>query len=225
MQRVEDKDLTYLLPQNSKLGLQRFVANVLHVNCYVLYDKDTHSAIVIDPGMYAEEEKSIVKNFIISHDLLPKLVILTHPHFDHVMSLQWLYDDYGLKPSFMQGDEYIYKRVTADPMMVVHKELPFTLPPQGKLLNEGDIIEVDNIKMRCIETPGHTLHSACFYDEHNAMLFSGDSLFKDYIGLPKEEGIKPTLMKESLIKKIFILPPSTLVFPGHGPHTVISEEK
>ena len=90
------------------------------------------------------------------------------------------------------------------------------------LHNDGDVIEIGNVKLNIIHTPGHTNGGVCFYTE--GVLFSGDTLFKKSIGRTDfifgDFGII-----EKSIRKLYELPEDTIVYPGHGESTTISEEK
>src|SRR5271169_2015002 len=76
-----------------------------------------------------------------------------------------------------------------------------------------------------LETPGHTPGSVCFYAEKEGILFSGDTLFFDGVGRTDLPGGSEKKLKESIQRKIAVLPPETRVFPGHGPFTTVEREK
>jgi hypothetical protein len=76
-----------------------------------------------------------------------------------------------------------------------------------------------------LETPGHTPGSVCFYSEKEGILFSGDTLFFDGVGRSDLPGGSEKKLRESIQKKIAVLPPETRVFPGHGPFTTVEREK
>ena len=75
-----------------------------------------------------------------------------------------------------------------------------------------------------METPGHTPGSLCFYSEKEGVLFSGDTLFFDGVGRTDLPGGSDKKLRESIEKKIAVLPPETRVFPGHGPFTTVERE-
>jgi glyoxylase-like metal-dependent hydrolase (beta-lactamase superfamily II) len=63
-----------------------------------------------------------------------------------------------------------------------------------------------------------------FYSEKNGCVFSGDALFAGSIGRTDLEGGDYEILINSIRKKLFVLPPSTVVYPGHGSQTTIVKE-
>lgn len=85
-------------------------------------------------------------------------------------------------------------------------------------------IKVQDLTFKILSTPGHTEDSISLWEEKEKVLFSGDTLFKNGYGRTDLPGGNFKQLKESL-KKLFQLPPETIVYPGHGPKTFISQEK
>ena len=75
-----------------------------------------------------------------------------------------------------------------------------------------------------LHTPGHTPGGCCLHDAGSATLFSGDTLFR---GGPGATGRTfsdfPTTIA-SIRDRLLVLPPDTVVHPGHGDSTTIGEE-
>lgn len=89
----------------------------------------------------------------------------------------------------------------------------------GETLNfEGESFEV-------IFTPGHSPGHLCFYNAKENVLIAGDTLFAGSIGRTDLPGGDYSTLMTSIREKIFTLPPSTKVLPGHGPDTTVEEEK
>ena len=96
----------------------------------------------------------------------------------------------------------------------------------------GDVIEVGEVRIRLIHTPGHTPGSQCFLVEAGAgpgHLVSGDTLFLGSCGRVDLPGSDPEAMYHSLHDKLGRLPDETLLFPGHlyssEPSSSIGEQK
>jgi glyoxylase-like metal-dependent hydrolase (beta-lactamase superfamily II) len=100
---------------------------------------------------------------------------------------------------------------------------PSELPKADVRLKDGD--HLFNMDIVVLETPGHTPGSVCFYAEKEGILFSGDTLFFDGVGRTDLPGGSEKKLRESIQKKIGILPAETRVFPGHGPFTTVEREK
>jgi hypothetical protein len=97
------------------------------------------------------------------------------------------------------------------------------LPKADVRLKEGD--RVFDMDLVVLETPGHTPGSVCLYAEKEGILFSGDTIFFDGVGRSDLSGGSEKKLRESIQKKIAVLPPETRVFPGHGPFTSVEREK
>ena len=91
-------------------------------------------------------------------------------------------------------------------------------------VDDGDQIHLGNLELRVIHTPGHTKGGSCLYCKEQALLFSGDTLFKGTWGrtdLPTSSF--PDIIA-SITNKLATLPDETIVYPGHGKSTRIKEE-
>ena len=81
-----------------------------------------------------------------------------------------------------------------------------------------------------IAVPGHTPGGLCLYTRlpggnDGSILFSGDSLFAGSIGRSDIPGGDGELLVRTIREKLLVLPPETVVYPGHGPQTTIAQEK
>jgi len=91
-------------------------------------------------------------------------------------------------------------------------------------LVDGQELQVGDIKLRAMHTPGHSPGGVSLYDAAGKMVFSGDTLFK---GGPGATGRSfsdfPTII-ESIRERLLTLPDDTRVLPGHGEETTIGDE-
>ncbi|MEE8444923.1 MAG: rhodanese-like domain-containing protein, partial [Alphaproteobacteria bacterium] len=96
-------------------------------------------------------------------------------------------------------------------------------------VREGDTVEIENINLTVIETPGHTPGSLSFYDAAGGRVFSGDTLFIRGTGRTDFQGGSARAQYESIFNKLLTLPDDTLVYPGHDYKgdtvSTIAEEK
>jgi len=97
-------------------------------------------------------------------------------------------------------------------------------PKADVYLNNGDLIELGNLKIEVIHTPGHTPGSVCFYVREAYLLFSGDTLFCRSVGRTDFPGSSWESLIDSIKNRLFKLPRLTKVYPGHGEETTIEEE-
>ena len=78
--------------------------------------------------------------------------------------------------------------------------------------------------LKCIATPGHSAGGMCFYAPDSNMLFAGDTLFQGSIGRTDFADGNYAQLISSIQKQLLILPPNTIVYPGHGDPTSIGDE-
>lgn len=188
-------------------------------NCYLIGDEETNEGIMIDPG---EQTGDILKAVEDSGLNITKIVN-THTHIDHVAGATVVMEKLGI-PFYIHEKE----QPVLDLLPESAKRFPqfgdVEIPEVEGYVEEGDVIEIGNLKAEVLLVPGHTWGSICFVLEDN--IISGDTLFAGSIGRVDLTG--GTSMEElvgNIKKKILTYPDSYNVFPGHGPSTTIGTEK
>lgn len=197
------------------------VLSLFETNCYVLRrDSFSVRCLVIDAGL----EPNGMLEYLAARNFEPAAVILTHGHADHIGGVE------GIKSKYPQAKIYVHQ---ADGSMLGDEQRNLSLmtgcrvncPQADILLNDGDIIDEDGIKLSVIHTPGHTPGGICLYSQTEQSLFCGDSLFAESIGRADFPGGDMRQLVESVRKRLFVLPDTTVAYPGHGPRTTIEHEK
>ncbi len=206
------------------LNIQRFVVNMIEENCYVLWD-DSREAVLIDCGAFFPEEREALRNFIDTHSLQVKHLLQTHAHFDHLFGADFIYRTYGLRPEMHRNEADTYANAALQARLFMHRELPLVLPPAGELFDDGSLITFGTHRLEVVPTPGHTPGGVCFYDRTEAVLFSGDCLFRHEIGRCDLPGGDEASLVGSLKARILSLPDAVTVCPGHGEATTVGEER
>ena len=144
--------------------------------------EDGEEALIIDPGWEPEKILSEVKGRVVG-------IVLTHSHFDHAQELDKI------------------KEKTNAPVLGY-----LTNPLADKKLKEGEKIQVGEIALEVIYTPGHTSDSICLLCDGN--LFTGDTVFVEAYGRTDLGGSEAEL--EQSINRIRMLPKDTVIYPGHN---------
>jgi hydroxyacylglutathione hydrolase len=204
------------------LKIQSFVFNPFQENTYVLYD-ETGECVVIDPGCYEKEETFELDSFISDQKLTVKLLLNTHCHIDHVLGNYFVKEKYKVRFLIHQKDEYVLKSVKAYAPNYGFNQYTEALP--DGYVEEGDVITFGKQSMKVIFTPGHAPGHVVFFHEESLNLIGGDVLFYNSIGRTDLPGGNHAQLISSIQEKLFILPDSTTVYPGHGPETTIGFEK
>ena len=196
------------------MKLYHLSSGLLNVNSYFLVNEQTKNAILIDGG---ESYKAIKKA---QQDLGIKVtaLLLTHAHFDHAGNAKALQDD---------GVRVYVSRLDA-PKLKNHLNLAsdfgrkFDFLDADYTFNDGEILDIEGIKVKVIATPGHTDGSVTFMV--NDMLFTGDTLFHCSIGRSDfPTGDKAVLINS--VKKLMSLEGDYSVYPGHEEFTTLSYER
>lgn len=187
-------------------------------NTYIVYDEKTLNGIVIDPGVKTEE----ILNSAKEDNIKIKYVFITHCHYDHIEFMEELREQTGAKlvcgekASINIGDPYINLTISG-----------LSYPLYGKkaeiILKDGEIFELDSVKIECIYTPGHSNCSVCYKIGNE--VFCGDTLFLRNCG----RWDLPTGNEEQLINsvktKLYTLDDEVKLYPGHGEETTVGYEK
>lgn len=207
------------------MQITRFVVNMISENCYLFWDEKTKEAALVDCGAFYPEEQKAIVDFIAEKKLRLTRLFNTHGHFDHVFGASFVEETFGVKIELCQDEQATYEQAAEQMKKFLHLDYPLTLPIVDHYFKDGDELQVGSIKLRVIETPGHTPGGVCFYCEEEGVLFSGDSLFKHAIGRCDLPGGNEASLIHALKARIFTLPDNVKVLPGHGDMTTIAEEK
>lgn len=200
------------------LSIKTFVVNPLKTNCYFIKNDETNKIAIIDPGgislkLNEEISQYSQKNF--------EYILLTHGHFDHIKSAQK------------------YREITGAKIVIALAERDFTKNAELNLSNQlksraispfeadvfvqnDDILEFGNTKIKVIHTPGHTMGSVCYIVDD--CIFTGDTLMKCTIGRTDLQTGNANDIQNSL-KKLCTLTKNYKIYPGHGEISTLDYEK
>jgi glyoxylase-like metal-dependent hydrolase (beta-lactamase superfamily II) len=185
--------------RDTQVEITKTVVGPYDNNVFVVRCRATGDAVLIDAAN--------------EHDLLLELcrslgvtkVVETHGHWDHIQAVTQLRDA-----------GYSVAVTAADSAM---------LPSYDEILEDDTALAVGRLRLHTITTPGHTAGSICFHLEGSPILFSGDTLFPGGPGATHFEGSSFDAIIESIDRRLFTLPPDTIVMPGHGTDTTIATER
>ncbi len=194
-------------------------SGALGVNTYLVVDESTKEGFIVDPGGYNPKLTKKVSD----EGIAIKYIVLTHGHADHISGVNEHLDDFPDAKVVVHTNE---KPMLEDPRE--NQSLMFGSAQTVKgdiFVNDGDELEVGNLRLKFIFTPGHTPGGMCIYVESEDVLFSGDTLFRQSIGRTDFPGGSFRDLADAVHTKLFILPDQTVVLPGHMGQTSIGFEK
>ena len=205
------------------MKIKIFEINPIAVKTYVLYDL-TGECVIVDPACFYPNEQEALVKFIKDKKLVVKHILNTHLHFDHVFGVNFVEKQFGVKMQAHKADEFLLETMNEQLAMFGFTPNGDYVPTIGKYIDENDTIEFGNQKLSIMHVPGHSPGSIVFYNKEQNIAVSGDVLFNGSIGRTDLPQANHRQLIEGIKTKLLVLPPDTLVYPGHGPATNIKGE-
>jgi glyoxylase-like metal-dependent hydrolase (beta-lactamase superfamily II) len=202
-----------------KLGVllmeyRTFVIGDIRTNCYLVWSGK--EAGVIDPGGPVSE----VIDFIKQNQLELKWIVNTHGHADHIAGNAALKKEFGALILIHERDREMLLSPTAN--LSAFMGIGISGPDADKLLRDGDLLNLGPEELQALETPGHSPGGISLYA--SGLLFSGDALFLESIGRTDLPGGDHQQLLKSIREKLMVLPPETVILPGHEESSTIEHE-
>ena len=196
------------------------VQGVFMENTYFYIDEHSKAGFLIDPGAQA----GLIYDAIAGNGWHIEKILLTHGHFDHMGAAELLREK-------LVAPIYIYpadSRYLTDPVLNLSASSgrPITVPHYEELY-DGEIIRLkanSGFYLKVIHTPGHTPGSVTYYSKDEQAAFVEDLLYQHGPGLTHFPGGDRHTLEQSIINKIFTLPPETVLFSGHSSPITVAEE-
>lgn len=186
-------------------------------NCYLVADRRTREAVIIDPG----EEPAMFLAALNTRVWSLRAIWLTHAHIDHIMGVGPVHAATGAPIYLHPLDRPIYDAL---PQYGGWVEMQLEKPPApGHELRPGQVLKVGSFEFTVRFTPGHSPGSVSFVGE--GMVFGGDVLFNGSVGRTDLPGGDGATLMASIQSQLLSLPDSTVVHSGHGPDTTIGVER
>lgn len=184
-------------------------------NCYIFRREDGYKCGVVDPGDQGEQ----VARWLVDKGLEAEAVLLTHGHFDHILGIPGLREEWPDLPVYCHPADW----GEGDAASLFGQRFP-TVRSFGDITpyREGDTVEVDGIRLEVLDTPGHTPGSVTLRAEN--VLFTGDTLFAGSMGRTDLPGGDEGELMRSL-KRLGELEGDYQVLPGHEGQSTLERER
>lgn len=195
---------------------------VAEENTYLLVtDQDI---LVVDPG---SNGKAIIDRIKELNKPLAA-ILLTHTHYDHIMSLEAVREAFGQPPVYVANEEatWLYTPEMNLSGLIRHADLPDIIcQPAEEIFQYHTTYDIAGCQFIVVPTPGHSAGGVSFIFPEEAFVISGDALFRESIGRTDLPTGNFEQLIDSINTQLFSLPNHYQVYPGHGPSTTISHEK
>lgn len=191
---------------------------LLQANCYLVGCPETMQGAVIDPG----GDAPIILKAAQAAGLTVKYVLNTHAHWDHVAANAEVLEATGAQLAIHPGDLPLLRARGGADFWNVQVQ---TSPEPDVELEQGQVLQVGQLKLETLFTPGHTPGHVSFYEASAGAVFDGDVLFKRGIGRTDLPGGDLRALMHSIKGVLLALPSETVIYSGHGPATTVDEER
>lgn len=191
---------------------------VLGTNCYFV-ESDKKNCAIIDPGAQADKLIGLLREA----EITPKMILLTHGHYDHIGAVNGLREAYPDVPVYIGELDAEMLSDTKKSHAADHaRDSSKYIIRDYQTLNDGDCLTMDDLEIQVLHTPGHTKGGMTYLC--GDVMFSGDTLFMGSCGRCDFYGGDYEVMKRSL-KRLAELDGDYTVCPGHGDTTTLTQER
>ena len=202
------------------IDVRMFTVGPVQENCFILREKDSGTALIVDPGEEADRLLKAVDELGIEK---VEAILVTHTHFDHVGAVAPVARATGA-PVYCPELE---REVLANIMDYVPWPGfgPFESYEADHTVAGGETLDLAGMKLDVLFTPGHSPGHVTYAIRDERALFSGDVLFQGSVGrVDLPGGDWPTLLSsiQSLVDEF---EPETVVYPGHMGITTLERER
>jgi hydroxyacylglutathione hydrolase len=190
----------------------------LGTNAFVLGCAQSHDGAIVDPG---DEGRRLV---LLAQTLGLRVtkVLITHGHVDHVGAVGDVKKLTGAQVWMHPADQLLYESCVLQAQMFgIRAGEP---PPLDGQLSDGQVLELGQLQVQVIATPGHSPGGVSFYLAAQGVLLAGDTLFQGGIGRTDLPGGSMKQLMKSIHSRLLTLPEDTRVLCGHGPPTTVGAE-
>jgi glyoxylase-like metal-dependent hydrolase (beta-lactamase superfamily II) len=188
---------------------------MIGTNCYIFWDDNSKECAIVDPGDDGAQVAAVIRGL----KLEPVGILLTHSHFDHILGIPGLREEWQGLPVYCHPNDI--------PEEVSETMFGMTTPTLAAFgdiarYTEGDKVQVGPLTVEVLNTPGHTKGSVTL--KVGDVLFTGDTLFRGSMGRTDLPGGSYEQLMSSL-GKLAKLPGDYKVYPGHEGFSTLENER
>ena len=187
--------------RDTNVEVHKVVVGPFDNNVFVVRCRRSGESVLIDAANEHEQLLALCQRLGV------KRVLETHGHWDHIQAI----------PALREAGYQVGVTAADAPRL---KEVGYDV-----FIDDAEVIEVGDLRLRAIHNPGHTEGSISFHVVDTPLLFTGDTLFPGGPGNTQLEGGDFTTIISSIDNKLFTFAAETIVLPGHGLDTTIGAER
>jgi hydroxyacylglutathione hydrolase len=200
--------------------VRQFEVGNFSIFSYLVADEQAKEGLFIDPS----DDHDLLLKEAAAHDITIKYIVNTHFHPDHVMGNSEMARRTGAKIIIHEKDAPELLSIPRDVLGMFGAEIP---PPADILVSDGQLIQIGDVALKVLHTPGHSPGGMCLYV--SGYVFTGDTLFVGAVGRTDFPGCSHQALENSIQTKLYTLPGDTIVLPGHNygssPTSTIEHER
>lgn len=204
-----------------QLSVECVVSEPFAENTYVLFPRGKSDCVIVDPGL----EPDKIEQLVARYQLTPVAILNTHGHSDHIAGNGHCKQCWP-HAELIIGEDDAPKLTDADLNLSAPFGFHIISPPADRVVRHGDRLELAELELEVIATPGHSRGHVIFLCKQVApwIVLGGDVLFQGSVGRTDFPDGNTRDLTSAIHRHLFSLPPETRVYPGHGPATTIGQE-
>ncbi|ERK60458.1 metallo-beta-lactamase domain protein [Gemella bergeri ATCC 700627] len=201
----------------AKAEVKKIVMDMVAENCYIIYKNGR--GLIVDPGAGFEKIQKAVEEL----DVKIEAIILTHAHFDHIVSLEECRKYYNVPVYISKEEKDWLENPDFNGSNQFRLRVPVVAKPAEYEFEENKKYELAGMSFTVLPTPGHSPGGVSF--DFGKFIIVGDALFRSGFGRYDLYGSDYYALKNSIGNVLFKLDGEKIVYPGHGDDTTIARER
>ncbi|WP_159592136.1 MBL fold metallo-hydrolase [Streptococcus halichoeri] len=204
------------------MAIIKTVNTIASENTY--YISNEQALLLVDPGSNGADIIKQIRRF--QQPLVA--ILLTHTHYDHIMSLDLVRETFNFPPVYVAKKEADWLLSPKDNLsgLIRHAKLPdITTRPAEEHFQFKKPYHLHGFTFTVVETPGHSIGGVSIIFPQDQIVLTGDALFRESIGRTDLPTGNYTQLLQSIKEELLTLPNHYQVYPGHGAPTTIAHEK
>jgi glyoxylase-like metal-dependent hydrolase (beta-lactamase superfamily II) len=199
--------------------LHTFTLGPLGTQSYVVACQDQAVLVDAPPGAAAT-----VLPWLQAQGLGLQALLLTHGHWDHIADAAAIQAATQAPVHGHREDAMFF----ANPSLMMSRSTYGITVPAVSIdvwVAHGQVLQLLASPWTVYHVPGHCPGNVMYVHAATQAAFVGDVIFREGIGRYDFPGCSLEVLRRSIHQHIYTLPPTTQLYPGHGPHTTVAHEQ